>query len=51
MLPAVGQGAIAIEIRADGEIALAATSKLNHRETALACLAGGRASSASKVRM
>jgi hydroxymethylbilane synthase len=39
MLPAVGQGAIAIEIRADDEIALAATSKLNHRETALACRA------------
>ena len=39
MLPAVGQGAIAIEIRADDEVAVAATSKLNHRETELACRA------------
>jgi hydroxymethylbilane synthase len=39
MLPAVGQGAIAIEIRADDEVATAATSKLNHRETELACRA------------
>jgi hydroxymethylbilane synthase len=39
MLPAVGQGAIAIEIRADDEVAATATSKLNHRETELACLA------------
>ena len=39
MLPAVGQGAIAIEIRADDEVAIEATSKLNHRETELACRA------------
>jgi hydroxymethylbilane synthase len=39
MLPAVGQGAIAIEIRADDEVATEATSKLNHRETELACRA------------
>jgi hydroxymethylbilane synthase len=39
ILPAVGQGAIAIEARADDEIAVAATSKLNHRETELACRA------------
>ena len=39
MLPAVGQGAIAIEIRADDEIATEATSKLNHRTTELACRA------------
>lgn len=39
ILPAVGQGAIAIEIRADDEVAAAATSKLNHRETELACRA------------
>lgn len=39
MLPAVGQGAIAIETRADDEIAIAATSKLNHRPTELACRA------------
>jgi hydroxymethylbilane synthase len=39
MLPAVGQGAIAIEIRADDEVAAVATAKLNHRETELACRA------------
>ena len=39
MLPAVGQGAIAIEIRADDQVATEATSKLNHRETELACRA------------
>jgi len=39
MLPAVGQGAIAIEIRADDEVATEATSKLNHHETELACRA------------
>jgi hydroxymethylbilane synthase len=39
MLPAVGQGAIAIETRADDEVALEATRKLNHRETELACRA------------
>lgn len=37
ILPAVGQGAIAIETRADDEVALAATAKLNHRETEVAC--------------
>ena len=39
MLPAVGQGAIAIETRADDELAVSTTSKLNHFETALACRA------------
>jgi hydroxymethylbilane synthase len=39
ILPAVGQGAIAIETRADDELAVAATSKLNHRPTELACRA------------
>lgn len=39
ILPAVGQGAIAIETRADDEVAIAATSKLNHRQTELACRA------------
>jgi hydroxymethylbilane synthase len=39
MLPAVGQGAIAIEIRSDDDFALETTSKLDHRETRLACLA------------
>lgn len=39
ILPAVGQGAIAIETRADDELAVTATSKLNHRETELACRA------------
>jgi len=39
MLPAVGQGAIAIETRSDNKLALEAASKLDHRETRLACLA------------
>src|SRR5215208_2418197 len=39
MLPAVGQGAIAIETRSDNKLALEATSKLDHRATRLACLA------------
>jgi len=39
ILPAVGQGAIAIETRADDELAVEATRKLNHRETELACRA------------
>ena len=39
MLPAVGQGAVAIEIRSDNELAIEATQKLDHRETRLACLA------------
>ena len=39
MLPAVGQGAIAIETRADDEVAAEATRKLNHRETEVACRA------------
>jgi hydroxymethylbilane synthase len=37
MLPAVGQGAIAIETRSDDEFAVQATSKLDHAETRLAC--------------
>ena len=39
MLPAVGQGAIAIETRTDDEFAVEATARLDHRETRLACLA------------
>ena len=39
MLPAVGQGAIAIETRSDNEFAVEATSRLDHRETRIACLA------------
>lgn len=39
ILPAVGQGAVAIETRVDDQIALEATRKLNHRETELACRA------------
>ena len=39
MLPAVGQGAVAIEIRSDNESALEATQKLDHHETRRACLA------------
>jgi len=39
MLPAVGQGAIAIETRSDNEFAGESVSHLDHRETRLACLA------------
>jgi len=39
MLPAVGQGAIAIETRSDDDFAIGTTRKLDHRETRLACLA------------
>ncbi len=39
ILPAVGQGAIAIEVRADDVVAVEATSRLNHHETELACRA------------
>jgi len=39
ILPAVGQGAIAIETRADDEVATQATAKLNHRATEVACRA------------
>jgi hydroxymethylbilane synthase len=39
MLPAVGQGAIAIETRANDEAAVQAVKKLNHRATELACRA------------
>jgi len=39
MLPAVGQGAIAIETRSDDEFAVETASKLDHRETRIACLA------------
>lgn len=39
MLPAVGQGAIAIETNSDNEFAVQITSRLDHRETRLACLA------------
>lgn len=37
MLPAVGQGALAIEMRAEDEDGIAAVSKLNHKFTSLAC--------------
>jgi hydroxymethylbilane synthase len=39
MLPAVGQGAIAIETRADNESAIAAAGKLQHDQTRVACVA------------
>jgi len=39
MLPAVGQGAIAIETRSDNEFAVQTASRLDHRETRVACLA------------
>lgn len=39
MLPAVGQGAVAIETRSDNEMAVEAARKLDHRETRHACLA------------
>ena len=39
LLPAVGQGAIAIETRSDDDLALEITRRLDHRETRLACLA------------
>ena len=39
MLPAVGQGAIAIETRSDDDVAVDATGRLDHRETHVACLA------------
>ncbi|HEU4836575.1 MAG TPA: hydroxymethylbilane synthase [Pyrinomonadaceae bacterium] len=39
MLPAVGQGAIAIETRSDNEFVVKSVSGLDHRETRLACLA------------
>jgi hydroxymethylbilane synthase len=39
MLPAVGQGAIAIETRADDEFAASTIGKLDHSSTRIACLA------------
>lgn len=39
ILPAVGQGAIAIETRADDELAVTSTAKLNHRHTEISCRA------------
>jgi hydroxymethylbilane synthase len=39
MLPAVGQGAIAIETRSDNEFAVESAARLDHRETRIACLA------------
>src|SRR5689334_5675824 len=39
MLPAVGQGAIAIETKSDNEFAVQNASRLDHRETRIACLA------------
>ena len=39
MLPAVGQGAIAIETRSDNKLAVQSASRLDHRETRIACLA------------
>ena len=38
MLPAVGQGAVAIETRSDNHFAVEATRKLDHLQTRLACL-------------
>jgi len=38
MLPAVGQGAIAIETRSDDSFAVETTARLDHSETRLACL-------------
>ena len=39
MVPAVGQGAIAIETRADDSFAIETTGDLDHHETRLSCLA------------
>lgn len=39
MVPAVGQGAIAIETRADDEFVVETTGALDHHETRLCCLA------------
>ena len=39
MVPAVGQGAIAIETRADDEFTIETTGALDHHETRLCCLA------------
>ena len=39
MVPAVGQGAIAIETRADDAFTIEITSALNHEQTRLCCLA------------
>jgi hydroxymethylbilane synthase len=39
ILPAVGQGALGIEVRADDEETIAIVSKLNHKFTRLACVA------------
>ena len=39
MLPAVGQGAIAVETRSEDEFAIAALRKLDHAGTRVACLA------------
>ncbi|MBU2532803.1 MAG: hydroxymethylbilane synthase [Alphaproteobacteria bacterium] len=42
MLPAVAQGAVALQIRSDDEVARAAVAPLNHQETAL-CVTAERA--------
>ena len=39
MLPAVGQGAVAIEVRKDNQAAVEAAGDLTHDPTRLACLA------------
>jgi len=39
MLPAVGQGAVAIETRTDNEVAIDAAGKLLHDQTRVACVA------------
>jgi hydroxymethylbilane synthase len=39
MMPAVGQGAIAIETRADDEFTIETTAALDHEQTRLCCLA------------
>ena len=50
MLPAVGQGAIAIETRSDDDFAPETTRKLDHRETRLAS-GGARVSARSRWRL
>jgi hydroxymethylbilane synthase len=39
MLPAVGQGAVAIEVRRDNSVAMEAVDQLNHDPTRIACSA------------
>ncbi len=39
MLPAVGQGAVAIETRSENKVAVKLVSRLNHNETRIRCIA------------